>query len=155
MSVEHMTGSGVLLLRIVEAISLDYPDGLVVGLSVVLMPFKIFIAVFDGSDAEHNKERQTSQGRGDLREPRKELENDENWGREMTKSGILWANKQRRCEPKKKMFATLRNCSSRFLGRKVMRVYLDVLTYITKHTSEPYCGASVLATCLVTWEFPA
>lgn len=31
---------------------------------------------------------------------------------------------------RKKMFATLRNCSSRFLGRKVMTLYFEVRTWL-------------------------
>lgn len=47
----------------------------------------------------------------------------------MTRPGEIVENLGKNCRmaiAKKKMFAILLNCSNRFLGRKVMMVYLEV-----------------------------
>ena len=72
------------------------------------MALDVLIAILERGDSEDDEKREDNEAGGDAGE----------------KIGKNW----RMAMARKKMLAIRRNCSSRLRGRKVMMVYLEVMT---------------------------
>ena len=95
------------------------------------MALDVFVAVLERGDTQDDEQRQDYEAGRYRGEDREELEDSD--CRKEAKGGLMSATPASQTRDPKQWFAYMlairRNCSSKFLGMKVMTVYLEVMTW--------------------------